>query len=131
LLNLQTTDGLRDFVAFVTNAGIELKCVIDLKKRLLLLTDFVRKNSLHEAEFEICKVWIENNYPLTALPFGKLSKFEAKVPSDIFEKNCEIFAHRETKIWRLDCGNHCLIFAVNRHFRLNGAAVSWEDNCRE
>ena len=130
-LELQTAADLRKFIDFVTEAGVELKCVLDLKKRLLLLTDFVRKYSLNEAEFEIGKVWVNNNYPLAALPFGNLSKFEEKVPEEIMEKNREIFAHRETKIWSFVCGNHCLNFAVNRHFKLNGAAVVWEKNCRE
>lgn len=126
-LNFEKGSDIRTFTDFMLKKNVELKCVFDLKKRLLLLIDFVKEHSITDAEFEICKVWLLNNYPLTAMPFGNLEKFVSTVPSDIENANRELFSHRETKIWTLNCRGQIFNFAVNRHFKLNGAAVSWEN----
>lgn len=125
-LNLTESNNLRIFADHMLEKGIGLKCVVDLKKRLLLLTDFIKKYPSSDAEFEICKTWINNNYPLSEIPFGTLKKFDEKIPLCITKSNDKLFSHKDTKIWTLCCKDKVFHFAVNRHFKLNGAACSWE-----
>ena len=125
-LSFESGNDLRKFTDFMLGQGIELKCVLDLKKRLLLLIEYVKKYHSSEAEFEIAEVWIRNNYPLNSIPFGTLKKFAGSIPSDIAEKHRDLFLHRETKIWTLEHNAKVFNFALNRHFKLNGAAASWE-----
>lgn len=125
-LSFESSDDLRKFTDFMLAKGIELKCVLDLKKRLILLIDYVKKYPILEAEFEISKVWIENNYPLNAIPFGVLKKFNDSIPANITENYSDLLSHRETKIWSLEHGTKIFNFVLNRHFKLNGTAVGWE-----
>lgn len=124
---LAISDGkaLRKFTDFMLERAIMLNGTYDLKKRLLFLVEYVKNYPAPEGAFEICKAWIANNYPINALPFGTVSKFDGTVPPKLFAENSDLLNHRETKLWRLNCEGFTLYFAMNRHFKLNGAALSW------
>ena len=131
MLSMPFEDGnaIREFLDFSIANGVAVGKLLDLKKRVCILADYAEKKSLTAVQFEISKAWIENSYPLGALPFGKLEKFSGSLPSGLLcnDEWKKLFAHKETKIWRLVCNGFVYNFALNRHFRVNGSACAWQE----
>ena len=125
-LELNTAEKLKIFTDFMLAANIGILSTLDLKKRVLLLADFVKKHPSDKAAFEISGTWLKQGYPMNELPFGEIRKYSGEPPSQADKKMLEILNHRETKLWQLICGSSILNFAVNRHFKLNGAALFWQ-----
>lgn len=123
-LNFKNGNDVRIFLDFMIGLGIDIKQISDLKKRVIYLAEFIKKHSSSEAGFELAKVWISQGYPMNDIPFGTVEKFAGELPADITPQEKAILYHRETKLWQLSCGESKMIFALNRHFKLNGAAWS-------
>ena len=126
---LENGNAVRNLLDFMIEKGVGSGRLFDLKKRVCMLADYAEKNNLTETQYEIAKVWIECSYPLGSLPFGTLEKFSGEIPSELQndEKIRNILNHKETKIWHLVCNGFVYNFAMNRNFKVNGSACSWEE----
>lgn len=123
-IGLKNASDVRIFVDFMIEHEVDFNRLFDLKKRVLYLIGFLKKYPSVPAEFEIAKLWIEQGYPQNELPFGKICRFEGTLP-DFDAETQKILSRRETKLWQLKHCNFVMNFAVNRHFKLNGAAFVW------
>ena len=125
-LELFSGADVRRFLDFMLEQQTDLKQLSDLKKRVIYLVEFLKKYPSDAAAFEISKVWLAQGYPLTELPFGEIRRFEGVLPTNLPAETEALFAHRETRFQQLRYKNFVMNFAVNRHFKLNGAAFIWE-----
>ena len=122
-LNFNNGDDLKKFIDFMLERNISIDTIADLKKRVILLTDYVRRYPSSAAEFAIARVWLAQGYPMHDIPFGKISKLAYPATDAPSGDAAQILSHPETKLWKLVLNDHSLNFAVNRHFKLNGAAL--------
>ena len=125
-LNFTTAEDIQRFQNFMLENNFDFKQLSDLKKRILYFIKFLKKYPSDAAAFEISKVWLAQGYPLTELPFGEIRRFEGELPINLVAETEALFAHRETRFQQLTYKNFVMNFAVNRHFKLNGAAFIWE-----
>lgn len=124
-LGIDNGAAVRCFMDFMFSKKIDIKQLLDLRKRVIYLADFVKKYPEPDGAFEIAKVWIEQGYPMTDIPFGKVCRFEGSLPVFNDEISQKILQHRDTKLWQLQYHDFVMNFALNRQFKLNGAVLVW------
>ncbi len=121
LLALSDGGKVRQMLDFMLAQGLGLKSLFDLKKRVIMLADYLKKYPNDRAAFELAEVWCAQGYPMNTVPFGKICRAENFSVENLSAEQRNIINHRESKIWRLEYRDFSVCFVVNRHFKLNGA----------
>lgn len=111
--------------AFLAN-GFSLKRLYDLKKRFLILAEFLTENGSEEALELLAVQWIACGYPAGEGP-GKRAERCPAVPGTavLLEGDPRSAGERETKFLRI-CGERsAYYFAFNRKYSANRPAARW------
>ncbi len=133
---LRKMDGIRRLFDFALEKGLAVNSLYDLKKRFLLLTEFLSADTgmdetvRQNVQFELAQQWLFAGYPPEQTPVfqpERCSAAEIKSASLIYgDESCK--ECRETKFYRLRYGGTDLIFSFNRTYACNLPAAVWRNN---
>ena len=118
---------LPDFLQFFLSNGLDLKRLYDLKKRFLLLLDFLSGGNYKTAAEELAFQWIRSGYPPESGP-GMTAVKTGKPPETavLLEGDPASAKERETKYWLLPGRKATFYFAFHRKYAINRPAAVWK-----
>ncbi len=120
-------DFLPGFLQFFLLNGLDLKRLFDLKKRFLLLQEFLSGENCRTAAEELAFQWLRSGYPPEACPGMKAVK-TGKPPETalLLEGDPASAEERETKYWLLPGRRAAFYFAFHRKYAANRPAAVWK-----
>ena len=126
-IHAERPDFLPDFLQFFLSNGLDLKRLYDLKKRFLLLLDFLSGGNYKTAAEELAFQWIRSGYPPESGP-GMTAVKTGKPPETavLLEGDPASAKERETKYWLLPGRKATFYFAFHRKYAINRPAAVWK-----
>lgn len=105
---------------FLQAAHREADTMLDLKKRFLLLFDFMQRERMPLASDELAFQWLMSGYPAGEGPaLAAQTVRSVPDPASLLHGSGECLTHRETKLRSLPYRGETLFFAYNRNFAFN------------
>ncbi len=128
---LRLNGTLRDLFRFFLENGLTIHRLYDLKKRFLLMTEFLQTFPCPDAEFELAYQWLLAGYPPEQTPFCPPERCGAEETEHLplCSGDAACLTEPETKLYKLNSKNRrtAAVTAFNRKYACNRPAAIWRE----